>query len=42
MRLARIPIQVVLVELVEEGLPALVPLRAPAPDYHQDQNETKL
>ena len=42
MRLARIPIQIVLVELVKEGLPALVPLSAPTPDHNQDQNDTNL
>ena len=42
MRLARIPVQIVLMILVKEGLPAPVPLRAPAPDRNQDQNDTNL
>ena len=42
MRLARIPVKIVLVILVKEGLPTLVPLSAPAPDHNQDQNDTSL
>ena len=42
MGLARVPVKIVLMILVEEGLSAPVPLRAPAPDHNQDQNETNL
>ena len=36
MCLARVPVKIVLMELVKEGLPALVPLRAPG--QRQAQN----
>ena len=38
--LARISIQIILVELVEQGLSAPMPLRASTPDHSQDQNDT--
>lgn len=38
--LARIPVQIVLVKLIEQGLSAPMSLRASTPDHSQDQNDT--
>ena len=40
--LSRIPVQVVLVELVEQGLSAPMSLRASAPDYNQNQDDANI